>query len=182
MKEGFETLGVLNKMIDKPDIFYPVFCEPQPLTAQRITDTIVEIVRSEKGSNAYKKEEKALAFWNDLLIDVQGIFNICFPLSCIKEHPTFPTIMFCNFITDGKVEGITLQKILFFFTASTQIPVFNFDPPPTILFKESVLPSAASCPNELYLPLDCKDYDGLDGGFIEGFKTALEYGMDYNHY
>ncbi|KAK0153676.1 G2/M phase-specific E3 ubiquitin-protein ligase [Merluccius polli] len=128
--EGLKTLGILEKIINHPESFRPLFCyQPHPLTAEAMDD-LFKICLSPQGSNKRIAEEVVVPFWRDYLQDAQD------------EGPA------------------KLQEILAFATGATAIPPIGFNPTPSIDFLHenehqdtSSLPIANTCINCLNLPL-----------------------------
>lgn len=72
LKQGLQTLGVLESMRQHPDQFRDIFCrQPMSLDAHMV-DLLFTPIFSEIGSNIRSKEEQAIVFWRDYLQDCGG--------------------------------------------------------------------------------------------------------------
>jgi hypothetical protein len=72
MKTGLATLGVLQAIINKPDVLEEAFVYSAiPLDATSV-DNLFSVSFSEKGGNKYTLEKKAHSHWLDFLQDAEG--------------------------------------------------------------------------------------------------------------
>lgn len=73
-----KTLGILEKIKQYPDTFFPLLChKPIKLTAD-ILDGLFHITFSIDGSNRKFVESRVVAFWRDYLQDAEGKSHIWF--------------------------------------------------------------------------------------------------------
>lgn len=128
-KEGMKTLGILEKIKQYPDTFFPLLChKPIKLTAD-ILDGLFHITFSIDGSNRKFVESRVVAFWRDCLQDTE----------------------------EGNTES-SLECILAFATGSNTVPPVGFCPEPSLEFLHpqdvaAKFPIANTCVNCLRLPL-----------------------------
>lgn len=93
------------------------------LTAADV-ENLLQIIHSERGSNAFREECRTLAFWQDYLQDAE-IEN-----------------------------DVSLEDILVFFTGCDSIPALGFSPKPSLEFiTHSRFPVANTCENILRIPV-----------------------------
>ena len=75
LKDGLETLGILDKIIKFPEQFREMFTSEniEPLDAQSV-DLLFRVNYAENGSNKRALQECAIVFWRDYLQDCQCKF------------------------------------------------------------------------------------------------------------
>lgn len=72
LKEGLETLGVLNAIKEHSSIMEELFCGgPPTLSAASLLD-LFTIHYSPRGTNRRALEEVAVGHWRDWIIEVEG--------------------------------------------------------------------------------------------------------------
>ncbi len=70
-KSGMACLGLLDAVVENSDVFQRVFCFfPQVLSSDSFEQLFI-VNRSEQLSNRWEDENRLLAFWRDLLLDVE---------------------------------------------------------------------------------------------------------------
>lgn len=110
-KNGLKCLGFLDAFILNSASFYSVMCfSPQLLTADTLHD-LFTICRSEDGSNRCKSESRIIAFWRDLLQDIEEddgeitLSDILFFSSGLKVVPCHRLSMELQFVHDPEANG-----------------------------------------------------------------------------
>nr|XP_055049529.1 G2/M phase-specific E3 ubiquitin-protein ligase-like isoform X1 [Misgurnus anguillicaudatus] len=160
LKEGLETLGVLQALKNNPclrDLF--VGGPPAPLTAKQITD-LFKVCYSEKGSTRRVEEERAVGQWRDWLIDLEGGDAVL---------PWNENIQ------------ITLEDVLMFSTGTNRIPPHGFDELPTLGFlhadkEQRQFPEANTCGLILRLPIH-SSYEKFNEYMISGVVQSPHFGI-----
>ncbi|KAL0993875.1 hypothetical protein UPYG_G00115050 [Umbra pygmaea] len=165
LKEGLETLDVLNSIKNNPDTFKPMFVGGgKPLTASEMM-SMFRVSYSEVGSNRRAAEEMAISHWRDWLIDVE--------------------LGDAVIITEDGEENITLslENVLVFASGASTVPPFGFPCRPSLEFLHAplngsmpVFPQANSCGIVLYLPLH-NTYEEFSKWMAEGIIQSPTFGF-----
>ncbi|KAL0973527.1 hypothetical protein UPYG_G00205390 [Umbra pygmaea] len=148
LKEGLETLGVLNALEVHSSVMEELFCGGAPtLSAASLLD-LFTIEYSERGSSRRALEEVAIGYWRDWIIQVEDG-------DAAVE------------IEGGEKMEITLEDVLVFASAASAIPPFGFKESPFVTFlhedlngNRRMFPEANTCAITLKLPIG-HDYEDL---------------------
>ena len=71
--DGLNLTGLLPKMMLRPDSFMEVFCkQSKKLTGPDILDMFEPRNLDENGSNKRQRQNRAISFWRDFVLDVEG--------------------------------------------------------------------------------------------------------------
>ncbi|XP_077089882.1 G2/M phase-specific E3 ubiquitin-protein ligase-like [Siphateles boraxobius] len=141
LKEGLETLGVLNAIMEHSSIMEELFCGgPPTLSAASLLD-LFAVNYSQRGTNRRALEEVAVAHWRDWIIEVEdGDAEVE--------------------VDGGDTMKVTLQNVLVFASGASAIPVFGFKESPNITFlhettngNRRMFPEANTCTITLKLPI-----------------------------
>jgi hypothetical protein len=78
LKDGLQTLGILDSIIQYPEQFREMFTSEKikPLDAQSV-DLLFRINYADHGSNKRASQERAIVYWRDYLQDCQRKFILC---------------------------------------------------------------------------------------------------------
>ncbi|XDV17715.1 hypothetical protein PO909_023535 [Leuciscus waleckii] len=141
LKEGLETLGVLNAIKEHSSIMEELFCGgPPTLSAASLLD-LFTVHYSPRGTNRRTLEEVAVGHWRDWIIEVEDG-------DAAVE------------VDGGDTIKVTLQSVLVFASGASAIPVFGFKENPNITFlheningNRRMFPEANTCTITLKLPI-----------------------------
>ncbi|XP_048837376.1 uncharacterized protein LOC125711944 isoform X11 [Brienomyrus brachyistius] len=131
LKEGLSTLGVLEEVTSHPQAFEKIFLQDTTsLKASDIVGLFQARSRSLPGSNRRRLEARAIAFWKDWLLEVEG----------------------------GLTHPIDLEDVLIFATGLRRIPAMGFVTQPELAFLHpedglARFPKANTCSLVLHLPV-----------------------------
>ena len=81
---------------------------------------------------------------------------------------------------DGKEDQyhITLESIAIFATGMPEEPPLGFSPKPALLFeKDAIFPSANTCANQLYIPIQKMTFDAFKYNMTYGFLNSAGFGQ-----
>nr|XP_023686488.1 uncharacterized protein LOC111853611 [Paramormyrops kingsleyae] len=107
VREGLNTLGVLEEIILHPQAFEKIFLQDtSSLKASDLVGLFQARCRSLPGCNRRQLEARTIAFWKDWLLDIEGAL----------AHP------------------ITLEHVLIFATGFRRIPAMGFEVQPELAF------------------------------------------------
>nr|XP_023669462.1 uncharacterized protein LOC111844854 isoform X2 [Paramormyrops kingsleyae] len=130
-KEGLSALGVLEEVTSRPQAFEKIFLQDTTsLKASDIVGLFQARSRSLPGSDRRRLEARAIAFWKDWLLEVEG----------------------------GLTHPITLEDVLIFATGLRRIPAMGFVTQPELAFLHPEdglvrFPKANTCSLVLQLPV-----------------------------
>ena len=153
-KNGLNCLGVLDSMLCNPNSFHQVMCFHEQVLSSATFDKLFTVCRSEEESNKWKVESKHLAFWADLLVDIDegecsiSLSDILFFASGLKVVPCRKLSMELTFLHDPETNG-----------------------------ELSKFPKADTCSCVLYLPTTLSLYDDFKTTFVFAVQNAKGFGV-----
>ena len=110
-KSGMTCLGLLDAVVANSDVFQRAFCFcPQVLSSDSF-ERLFHVNRSEQLSNRWEVENRLLAFWRDLLLDVEekecelSFSDILFFASGLKVVPCRSILMQLEFLHEPEESG-----------------------------------------------------------------------------
>nr|XP_055051490.1 G2/M phase-specific E3 ubiquitin-protein ligase-like [Misgurnus anguillicaudatus] len=141
LKEGLQTLGVLNALKEHSRLLEELFSGGAPtLTAASLLD-LFKVQYSPSGSSRRALEEVTIAYWRDWIIEVEDG-------DAAVE------------VEGGKKIEIALEDVLVFASGASAIPPFGFRENPRITFlheelngNQRMFPEANTCAIILKLPV-----------------------------
>ena len=71
-------MGLKQLIQEYPEQFEEVFCNDKRVTADAVEAVFQNVKYAEKGSNRRKREEIAMTYWCDYLMDLEGLMFIGF--------------------------------------------------------------------------------------------------------
>ena len=152
-KNGLNCLGLLDALLHNPDSFHQAFCfHPQVLSSE-IFEKLFTISRSEELSNRWELENKILAFWGDLLLDIEEneceitFSEILFFASGLKFVPCRGICLELEFLHDSEANG-----------------------------QQSNFPKSNTCSCVLYLPVTHSKYVDFKEAFMFAIRNAKGFG------
>lgn len=153
-KNGLNCLGLMDAVLLNPASFHSAMCFcPQVLSADTLHE-LFTVCRSEEGSNRWELENRILAFWRDLLLDIEEaeseitLSDILFFSSGLKVVPCHRTCMELEFLHDPEANG----------------ELSNF-------------PKANTCSCVLYLPVTHSEYDSFKKTITFAIQNTRGFGI-----
>ena len=153
-KSGISCLGLLDAVVANSDVFQKVFCfYPEVLSSDSFEQLFI-VNRSEQLSNRWEVENKILAFWRDLLLDVEEkecelcFSDILFFASGLKVVPCRTISMELEFLHEPEKNGL-----------------------------RSKFPKANTCSGILHLPTVHTQYGDFKSDFQFAVKNAKGFGI-----
>ena len=102
---------MLDSMLCNPNSFHQVMCFHEQVLSSATFNKLFTVCRSEEESNKWKVESKLLAFWADLLVDIDegewgiSLSDILFFASGLKVVPCRKLSMELTFLHDPETNG-----------------------------------------------------------------------------
>lgn len=152
-KNGINCLGVLDALLLNPNSFHHAMCFHEQVLSSDIFEDLFTVCRSEKESNRWEVENRLLAFWRDLLLDIEEndceitFSDILFFASGLKVVPCRKIDMELDFLHDPEANG----------------QLSNF-------------PKASTCSCILYLPVTHSVYVEFKTAFAFAVRNAKGFG------
>lgn len=152
-KNGLNCLGFLDALLRNPDSFRQTMCFHSQVLSSDIFEELFTVSRSEELSNRWELENKILAFWRDLLLDIEEkeseitFSDILFFASGLKVVPSRGICLELEFLHDPEKNG----------------QLSNF-------------PKSNTCSCVLYLPVTHSIYVEFKGAFTFAIRNAKGFG------
>ena len=153
-RNGLNCLGLLDSMLCNPKSFHQAMCFHEQLLSADVLEKLFTVCRSEKESNRWRVESQLLAFWRDLLLDIEegehdlSLSDVLFFASGLKFVPCRTIEMELAFLHDPEANG-----------------------------QLSKFPKANTCSCVIYLPVTHSVYSD----FKAAFKFALLNAKGFGH-
>jgi len=159
LKEGLETLGVLNAIKEHSSIMEEQFCGGPPTLSAA---SLLDLFAVNYSPNRRALEEVAVAHWRDWIIEVEDG-------DAAVE------------VDGGDIMKVTLQNVLA--SGASAIPVFGFKESPNITFLHETIngnrrmfPEANTCTITLKLPIG-HEYEGFFQFMTSGIIQSPTFGV-----
>ena len=185
--KGLEAYGVYELIQANKQMMRQLFVHFKPLvfTADMLFD-MFPAKFSPEGSNARDAEEAALMNWVNYTQEIDGKVAI-HRHTGVYYHNVYMYTIFVDCggtlkVVDpnGKEEQhrITLESIVVFATGMPEKPPLGFSPKPSLLFhKDTIFPSANTCANQLYIPVEKMTFDEFKYNVTYGFVNSAGFGQ-----
>lgn len=153
-KEGLSAIGLLQEMVAHPSSFKELFVKTTTkLTAEDVAGLFKPQFTSPVGSNKRRQETRAVVFWRDWLLEVEG----------------------------GDAAPISLEYILMFATGLDRVPAVGFSTQPELTFlheedEPAVFPTSNTCSLILRIPVK-NTYESFKTAMEVGIGNADQFGV-----